>query len=87
MAKELVTEKKLLAMINSAIDEVWDDENHHCLVSNLREVHGLTANWEVDVTHTGGADFSRTDACHETIQLVLPKLLHAYDVEWSLSQG
>lgn len=83
--KTLISETQLLAEINSALARVWPHKDFHCLVSKLRQVHRPDRNWEVEIKHSGGKNFSRSDECMAKIQEVTDQLATPREVDWAQS--
>jgi hypothetical protein len=84
-SKTLISETQLLADINSALARVWQYKGFHCLVSKLRRSHRPDGNWEVDIKHSGGMNFSRSDECSTRIHEVTAQFATTHEVDWAQS--
>lgn len=82
MTKALITEQRLIDAINLALRHDWPHKDCHCEVSALRKVEYPERNWEVELTHMGGANLLRTEECERLLDRVLNELVGKYDVQW-----
>ena len=83
MAKDLLSEQRLLEVINIALEKDWAHKDCHCDVRSLRKINLPERNWEVAGFGTGGTTLLYTAECDELRQRVLEELVPKYDVLWS----
>jgi hypothetical protein len=60
MTKALITEQRLIDVINLGLRRDWPHKNCHCEVLALRRVEYPERNWEVERTRMGGANLLHT---------------------------
>lgn len=82
MAKDLLSEQKLLEVINVALKKDWIHEDCHCDVRSLKRINTPERNWEIEVFGTGGTNLHHTAECDALRQRVLEELVRKYDVLW-----
>ena len=83
MAKDLLSEHKLLEVINVALAKGWAHKDCHCDVRSLRKINLPERNWEVAESGVGGTTLRYTAECDALRQRVLEELVPKYDVLWS----
>jgi hypothetical protein len=82
MAKDLLSEKELLEVINKELAKKWAHKDCYCRVDRLREASLPGLNWEIDTFSTGGITLNYSKECDELRQNVLHELVVKYDVRW-----
>ncbi len=79
MKKELVTEKKLLGIINEIISNEFVKIQKKCSVSVLRR-KSSNPNWEIHQFQTSGSDLSNGKYSYAVFKHALQKITQKYDV-------
>ena len=82
MAKDLLSEQRLLEIINEELAKKWVHNDCCCRVDRLRRASFSGRNWEVDTFSTGGTTLNYSKECDDLRQSVLNELVAKYDVQW-----
>ncbi len=82
MTKALITEQRLIEIINLALHHDWAHKDCQCEVAALRKVGYPERNWEVEVTSINGANLLYAQECEHLLEKVLGELIGKYDVQW-----
>lgn len=82
MAKDLLSEKELLEVINKELAINWARHDCYCRVDHLREASLPDRNWVIYTFSTGGITLNYSKECDELRQNVLRDLVVKYDVRW-----
>lgn len=82
MAKDILSEQRLLEIINEELAKKWVHKDCYCRVDRLRRASLLGRNWEVDTFSTGGTTLNYSKECDDLRQSVLNELVAKYDVRW-----
>lgn len=80
MKKALLSERKLVDVINNALAKDWPHSEHPCRVESLKKTNRPSANWEVDTDSTSGPDLLHVAECNGLRKRVLEELASKYDV-------
>lgn len=82
MEKTLLSERKLVDAINSALAKSWSHPERPCRVESLKKASRPDRNWEVDTDSTSGPDLLHAEECSTLRKRVLAELASKYDVLW-----
>lgn len=81
MTKEIITEKKLIEIINEAISSEFAKTEKKCSVSVLRRKTS-SPNWEIQQFETSGSDLKHGKYSYAVYKHALQKITQKYDVMW-----